>query len=415
MALSMEFLNLLSSFFVIILTYPFVRLRLCHETKSKKSSNQFFWPETNPFWWVIFAPKILPKSRPPFAPVSIYPPPSTQQPIHGSRGDVGINLSHHSGVRADRDLLPPKTKWRLPIPHRITHLPQSDNPKAFPISNGTFSSSQIEDTTRSLSLFNDRKTQISNQGDLRSRLYGPSPLWQTGDGSDRIQSEEVGQALLSPPSLLQWDHQRFLAWGTPPWRCPYRYWDRRTPEGSLWQIAFFCKGRNYPSRQGFLRSRDHRISRIQESPFCHCCQAYRSGQERNLDLILSGSFIWSGDCGVHVSTHQVEKRMSLCGGKASHPRRPYGTTHPLFNGQVQLSSYCDEYEVHPTEYLEVLQWPSRRRTYYQRTQRGLSLGENPHEILRSQRGILSYPSVLLQSHQLVQATVFTHGVSKYDA
>ena len=241
-------------------------------------------------------------------------------------------------------------------------------------------------------------------------LYGKQEMARIG-----YNPQEVGSSLLSSASLFQWNHQRFLAWGTPPWRYPHRYWDRRTTEGSLCQTASLCKDRNYPSRQGFLRSRDHRISGIQESSFCHCGQTYRSGQERNHNLILSDPFLWSGDRGIYVSTHQVEKEISLCGGQASHPRRPYGTTHPLLNGQVQLSGYCDQHETDPSPYLEILQWPSRCRTDYQRTQRGLSFRKNPDKIFCSQRGLFPYPLILLQSHQLVQAIESAEGVPKHDS
>lgn len=89
------------------------------------------------------------------------------------------------------------------------------------------------------------------------------------------------------------------------------------------------------------------------------------------------------------------KKDTLRGGKESHPRRPYGTTHPLFNGQVQRPSYYDQYETDSFQYLEVLQWSSRCRT-----QRGLSFRKNPHETFCSQRSLFSYSLIFLQSHQL---------------
>ena len=80
---------------------------------------------------------------------------------------------------------------------------------------------------------------------------------------------------------------------------------------------------------------------IPKSSFRHCGQAYRSSQKRNLRPFLPGSSLWSGDCGIYVSTHEMEKEISFCGDQTSHPRRPYGTTYPFLDGQIQLPGSCD--------------------------------------------------------------------------
>ena len=97
------------------------------------------------------------------------------------------------------------------------------------------------------------------------------------------------------------------------------------------------------------------------------------------------------------------------------PEGTHGTTHPLFNGQVQLSGCCDKYETDPSQYVEVLQWPSCCGTDYQRTQGELSVRKNPNKTFFSQRGLFSYTFIFLQSHQLVQTALPANGVSKYDA
>jgi len=403
------------SFFSIMLTYLLGRLALYHETQSEKRKNKLFWKKFDSFWWFISAPKVFPKDQSPIASISISTFPPTQQSLRSCRGDADVDLPYLSGVRADRNITPLKTKWSLPISHWVTYLSQSNHLETFPSTNGPHSPPEIEETPRPVSFVHDIKTKTSNQGDLRSGFYRPYPLWQTGDGSDRLQSQKVGPPFLSSSPLFQWDHQGFLAWRTSPWRYPYGYGNRRTSKGNLCQITALCKDRNYPSRQGFLRSRDYRISGNQQSPFRHCGQAYSSGQEDNLKSILSGSFIWPGDCGVYVSTHKVEERISFRSSQASHPRRPYGTTHPLLNGQIQLSGYCDQYETYPSPYMEILQWPSRSRIDYQRTQGELSVRKNPDETFLGQRGLLPYPLILLQSHQLVQAALLANGVPKYDA
>ena len=411
----MKYLVYFTLLFGIILTYLLGRLRLYHETQSEKRKNNLFWQKADSFWWIIFDPEVFSKDQSPFTSFPIYAFPPAQQSLRGCRGDAGVDLSHFSGIRTNRNVTPLKTKWSLSISHWVTCLSQSYHLETFPSPNGPLGSSQIEETPRPVTLIHDTKTKASDQSDLRSGFHRSHPLWQTGDGSDRLQSPEVGSPLLSSPSLFQWNHQRFLAWRTPPWRHSYGYWDRRTPEGGLCQITSPCKDRNYPSRQRFLRSRNYRISRIPESLFCHCCQAYWSDQKNPLDFVLSGPFFWPGDRGVYVSTHKVERGISLCGGKASHPRRSFGATYPLFNGQVQLSGCCDEYETDPSQYVEVLQWPSCCGTDYQRTQGELSVRKNPNETLRSQRGLFSHAFIFLQPHQLVQTTLLANGVSKYDA
>src|SRR4030043_177148 len=393
------------------LTYLKIRLRNNAKTCSSPRYYFIYWRYSHPFWRYLSATVLLQTIKITQAITSPSSVSSTQQSIHNRRGDVSTNLSNLFGARTNRDKPSLKTQRCFPIPHGLTHLSQSNHLKTLPSSDGSLSTPKVEEPPRQTSIVNDPKTRTSHQSDLRSGFHCPYPLRQTGDGSDRLQSQKVGPSLLSPPSLFQWDHQGFLAWRTPPWRYPYGYRDRGTSEGSLCQIASLCKDRNYPSRQGFLRSRDHRISGVQESLFCHCGQAYCSGQENNLNSILSNPFFWSGDGGVYISTHKVEKRVSLCGGKASHPRRPFRATHPLLNGQIQLSGYYNQHEIDPSPYMEILQWPSRRRTDYQRTQRGLPFRENSHKIFCSQRALLPYSFILLQSHQLVQAPLLANGVS----
>lgn len=400
---------------VIILTYLFVRLRLYHETQSKELKNFFLWKEINPFCWVIFITEVLPKNQFPFPPLSIFAFQSTQQSIYHHRRNAGINLPNLFRARKDRNNTSLKTEWSLSIPYRITHLSQPNYLETFPSSDGSFGLIQTKETSRSTSILNDSQAKTSHQDYLRSGFDRPCSLWQTGDGPDRLQSKEVGSSFLSSASLLQWNHQGFLARRTSPGRYSYWNWSHRTSEGLLCQIASLCKERNYSSRQWFLRPRDHRISGISEGSFHHCGQIDRSNQKRDIKSILPGSSLWSGDCRIYVSTHEMEKEVSFCCDQTSHPRRPYGTTYPFLDGQIQLPDSCHQYETDPSQYLEVLQWSSRCGTDYQRAKGRLPLGKNPNETLCSQPGLLPYSFVLLQSHQLVQEVMFTQGVSEYDA
>ncbi len=134
---------------------------------------------------------------------------------------VGLGLSHCVGIRTDRNIPPLKTQRGLPIPHGTTHFPESHHFEALPSSDGSFSTPQIEEPPRQTSFVNDLKTEPAHPGDLRSGFHRPCPLWQTGDGSDRLQSAEVGPAFLSSSALFHWDHEEFLAWRTSSWRYPY--------------------------------------------------------------------------------------------------------------------------------------------------------------------------------------------------
>jgi len=411
----MKYLVYFTFFFGIILTYLLGRLALLHETQSEKRKNKLFRQKADPFWRIISPPKIFPKDQSPITPISISTFPPTQQSLCSCRGDADVDLSYFSWIRADRNVTPPKTKWRLSISHRVTYLSQSYYLETFPSSNGSLSSSETEETPRPPPFVHDAKAKTSDQGDLRSGFHRTYPLWQTGDGTDRLQSQKVGQAVLSSSPLFQWNYQRFLAWRTPSWRYPYGYRDSGTPQSGFCQVTSLCKGHNYSSRQGFLRSRDYRISGIPESLFGHCCQANWPNQKNPIDPVISSPFFWSGNHGVYVPAHEVGKEISFCGSKAPHPRRSFGTTHSLFNGQVQLSSCCNKHETDPSQYMAVLQWPGCRRTDYQRTQGKLSPRKNSNETFRSQRGLFPHPFILLQSHKLVQAALPSKGVPKYDA
>jgi hypothetical protein len=252
---------------IITLTYPFVRLKLCHETGSKKLTNFIFGSKTYPFRWFVHASEVFSKDSPAPTLISIHPLPPAQQSIHSSRRDVGFDLSNCAWTRTHRNLSSIKTEWSLPIPYGSSHLSQSYDIAALPSPNGPARSSKTEDTSGPITSLSDAKTQTSDQDHLRSGLYGSSPLWQTRDGSDRVQSQKVGQTFLPSPCLFQRNHQRFLAWRTSSGRHTYRDGRSRTFKGLLCQATSFSQTRNYPSRQGILRPRNHPIFRIHKALF----------------------------------------------------------------------------------------------------------------------------------------------------
>ena len=95
-------------FWAIILTYFLIRLRLHHETFSKKLKNHLFWQTINPLWRSLSIAEILSENRSPIPPVPIYAFLTTQQPIFNLRGDAGSHLSHYTGIGANRNNPPLK-------------------------------------------------------------------------------------------------------------------------------------------------------------------------------------------------------------------------------------------------------------------------------------------------------------------
>ncbi len=181
----MQFVGFLRFIFGIMLTYPFVRLALSHETRSKKLTNQLLQQKSHPFRRAVFAPEVLSKNWAPFASFSIYELPSTQQPVFSHR-DAGTDLPGYPGVGANRNLSLLKENG---VFQYLTGLPTYPNPttlRRFLLRMGPLGSSQIEEAPRPVAFIHDSEAESSDQGDLRSGLDRAHPLWQTGDGSDRL-------------------------------------------------------------------------------------------------------------------------------------------------------------------------------------------------------------------------------------
>ncbi len=193
---------------LITLTYLKGRLILCHETWSEKFANFIFRSKADPFWRSIPASKVLPKSPCPTALVSVYPFSSAQQQIYDSRRDVGIDLSNFARVRTNRDFSSPKAEWSLPISYRTPYLSQSYDLAAIPPSDGPPCSSKTADTSRPITSCHDDEAISSSQDHLRSGFYGSSPVWQTRNGSSRVQSKKMGQTFIPSSCLFQWNHEK---------------------------------------------------------------------------------------------------------------------------------------------------------------------------------------------------------------
>jgi len=206
------------------------------------------------------------------------------------------------------------------------------------------------------------------------------------------------------------------------WHGELRPGDTHTATGTIeLMIASFAK---LPSSvktviiradKGFY---DHKTVEFLESKkalFSHCSKAHKTAKGKTFNFILPETFFWYRNNRVYIPTNGLEKETSVCGYKTPYTRRPYRATHPFLNGQIQLSDNCNQYETYLSQHMEVLQWSSLCRTYYQRTKRGLPPIKDSNKTFCSKRGLFSYPFIFLQSNKLVQTAVSAEGVSEYDA
>ncbi len=141
---------------------------------SKKLTNFVFRSKTHPFRWSVPASKVSSEDPPALTLVSIHPLSPTRQPIHGSRRDVGLDLSDCARTRTHRDLSSIKTEWSLPIPDGSSHLSQSYDLEALPSPNGPARSSKTQDTSGPITSLSDAKTEASNQDQIlkgKCRLF----------------------------------------------------------------------------------------------------------------------------------------------------------------------------------------------------------------------------------------------------
>ena len=135
-----------------------------HAIRPSKNCSHIRWEKPYPLWRNIFTASFLQTDTitPPFiSKANLY---STQQSLRCPGGNVSIDLPHYIRDRTDRSYPSLKTKWCLSIPHRITHLSQSNDPETLPSSHGPRGSSQIKKTSRRITFIHDPETRSSHQG-----------------------------------------------------------------------------------------------------------------------------------------------------------------------------------------------------------------------------------------------------------
>jgi hypothetical protein len=144
--------------------------------------------------------------------------------------------------------------------------------------------------------------------------------------------------------LLQWNHKRFLTGRITAWR--HAYIDRcfSSPEDLFSEASPISKSQNYQGRQGFLRSRDDRVSGISEGTLCDRRQAHQTYKEKIIVSDLQDLHFRDRDSRADVPTGQLEKGISFYRHQTTDSRGTFRATQPFFYGQIQLPGYCDESE-----------------------------------------------------------------------
>ncbi len=399
----------------IILTYLLVRLKLCHETQSKRFKNSLYRQEPNPLWWIVFLTKILSKAQSSFSFKSISPFSSKEQSLQHSGRDISPSLSHNIRTWTDRKFPSSQAQWGIPVSYRTPGVSQSHDIETLSSADGSAGSWQIKEAPRQIVFDDDPKTVAADKGYFRFGFYGSGSLWQTGIRKGWIQPYKERQVVLSSPALLRRHYQGFPAWRITARGRPYIHWDIGTAGGFFLKAPIIRKSSNYKGGQGFLRPQDRRISGIQKGSLCYSCQGYKTCKSKTHISLIQEICLWNRDFRVCISAQRMDKEISFCGHKASHPGGAFRATEPFFSGQIQLSGYCDKSKTQAFKCLEILQWQSCRRAYHQRTQRRLSTGEDSNKTFSSQRDLFSSSSICLQSNELVQASLLADGVSKHDA
>src|SRR2546427_748094 len=395
-------------------TYLLVRF-LRRALRTQKSQNFLRRQEPHALRRSISAASFLQEAFTASAVISQRPLSTPQPSLQCGRRDPGAHLSDLSGHWQDRNYSSTETERGLPAAHRFARVSSSDYPATIPLSHGSQSLSQIKKTASTVAGHHDRKTGGAYQSHLRSRLDDSHGLWQTRTGARRLQSRQARSSLLSSFALFQWPDQRFLAGRTAFRFGLYRHRSSDFAQGFIRPVALLSKDRNYERGQGLLRSQDHRISGDATRSLCHRRQTDQALEGKATRLGLQKICFGFCDRRVSLSTTRLEKALSLRGHQTPHCRRPDRTTNALHREQTHLSSHRYRFVLAATQRVEILQRSRRRRTDYQRTERQLSLSQNPESALRCQRSLLSPAAVLIQSHQLVQKTLSAKRISPHDA
>src|SRR3990172_9191644 len=397
------------------LTYLKVRLRINAKTYTATRYCFVYRRNAHPLWRHLSSAAFLQTSQTAQTITASCFLPSAQQPLQYRRRAAIVDLSDRSWIRPDRSNAFLETERCIPISYRPSRLPQCNNVATILAADGSAITAKTQEVPRQTAFSNDSQAPSAHANHLRYGLHRSRPLRQTGDGIDRLQPQEEGQAVLPPASVLQRHYQGLLARRTSSRQCTYCCGDYRTFGSVFCQSAALREAHFHPRSQRVFRSQDRRIHRVEESFLCHCGTAYKADKEKALRPVLSCTFIRHRDRRVHVSHQGGAQRVSVHRDPTAHPGRSNGSAFTFLNGQVQLSGHRDQYEAYAPSPLAVLQWPGLGRASYQRTQRRLSPGKDPDETLCSQRSLFSHSLVFVQSHQLVQAAVFAERLSKYDA
>ncbi len=340
---------------------------------------------------------------------------SAQYQLPSFRSYPLSSFRHHGGLEANQQNRDPSIQRNLSFVVGTSSIPRSIDITPFPQAASSQVYSSIGGLARSTSKEIIPPSQTSFFPGFRSGFRHPDPLWKGPMGSGRLQSQKAWPTLLSPPALLRGPSPRILAWIATSRRCSYQYRSGSISESVFGQGSSIHCPISYPdsSRFGVLCQKNRRISRFYWLWLRDCGQGVFHNQISLQRMSFQKAARGMGSGRISIQTHLLEKTSSICGGATPYSRRPRRgpTTHAFQRSKICLPCFSHQFNDPSLEGLAILCQESDHRKEHPRTSLRLSLGQDSHRRLGSQRCLLSDASSGVQHHSLVQEAMFAERIS----
>src|SRR6266700_1420154 len=340
---------------------------------------------------------------------------AAKQSLQRRRTVAGDPLSADSRSRTDRDNTSAASQWSLSILERALALPECYDSETISLASGAAGLAAVAATPRPVLAKDERGAAATAPIALRLGFHRADRLRKTRSRRCWLSPVQAGKKIVSSAALFRRTNERLLARRTASRSC--LHWGRSARSaGRLFCQASHWRQTGYHSRrQGFLRPQDHCLAGAKKGSLCHGRQADSAHQAATLRLALSPSPGKRFDCAVLLSAIQMGSTLSVRSGATTPTGSTQRATDAVQVGSLLLSSVRHQSHVATTEPVALLQRPRGRGTDHSRTQRRLSLGQDPNALLPGQRNLFSSVAVGLQSGQLVQAAVSARRVPNRDA
>ena len=323
------------------------------------------------------------------------------------RTDSGVVVCHNYGTETYQQNRNPAIQWIFPGDSGIEPFSGSDNFAQVLETVESAGDSSAGEASRQSASLPLGPAQQTHQPDFRSGFGSNYYLWQTTRRTNWLQSQETGKTALSSAFLLRSASPGILAWNFASRQRCFVYRSHQVPEGVLEQgsCGDYQKPYSLPYGFGILRTNNNSISRRYRLQVCHRGQGISYSQSQSAEVSVSKTQQRLGD-GVILREHSSEMGQSAqihC-SPASYPGRPSRSQATDFVQRypIRLSYFCNQPQDVGLAGLFVLQPQSYHREKQQRIFVRLSFGQNPQQLLESQRGIFSTAAVLCQYSPLVQ-------------